>query len=195
MRSVKLAGFRPWIVLGITLISSWLSLSSISAISSTQSSFFNVSARSVGPKIHSWLCLQPLQNCARVMLEETDRRVFLKRFRNPTLENMQRQSLCKAVNALARKVVFCPYCSAANGAIKKAGALRVTHDKFRAKKTVNDMETWRRSFTPAIEAQKELEAYISKAVHEDLNPLKVLDLLKRISDEVKFILHRRSIIS
>lgn len=28
--------------------------------------------------------------------------------------------------------------------------------------------------------------YINKAVHEDLNPLKVMDLFKRISDEVSF---------
>jgi DNA-directed RNA polymerase III subunit RPC1 len=117
-------------------------------------------------------------------LEETDRRSYLKRFRNPLLENMQRQSLCKAVNSMARKVVYCPYCSSTNGAVKKVGALKIIHDKFRAKKTANEMETWKRSFATAIEAQRELGIYVNKAVHEDLNPLKVLDLFKRISDEV-----------
>lgn len=46
------------------------------------------------------------------------------------------------------------------------------------------MERWKMTFAGAVEAQKELGIYLSKAVHEDLNPLKVLDLFRRISDEV-----------
>ncbi|KAJ3826441.1 hypothetical protein F5878DRAFT_258749 [Lentinula raphanica] len=123
------------------------------------------------------------KTCARVLLEEPDRRNFIKRFRRPNLENIQRQALTKAVNTLARKTVYCPYCSATNGAVKKAGALKIIHDKFRAKKTAEEMERWKKSFAPAIEEQKDLALYLNKAVHEDLNPLKVLDLFKRISDE------------
>ena len=62
--------------------------------------------------------------------------------------------------------------------------MKIIHDKFRAKKTAEEMEKWKKTFIPAVEAQKELGMYIKKAVHEDLNPLKVLDLFKRISDEV-----------
>ncbi|KAE9394109.1 beta and beta-prime subunits of DNA dependent RNA-polymerase [Gymnopus androsaceus JB14] len=123
------------------------------------------------------------KSCARVLLEEPDRRMYIKRFRRPNLENIQRQALSKAVNKAARKVVYCPYCSATNGAVKKAGALKIIHDKFRAKKTVEEMEKWKRTFAPAIEEQKDLAIYLNKAVHEDLNPLKVLDLFRRISDE------------
>lgn len=125
------------------------------------------------------------QTCARVLLEEPDRRAFLKRFRRPNLENVHRQALCKTINTMARKVIYCPYCSATNGAVKKVGALKIIHDKFRAKKTVDEMERWKRTFAPAVEAQKELGMYLSKAVHEDLNPLKTLDLFKRMSDEVE----------
>lgn len=117
-------------------------------------------------------------------MDEPDRRTFLKKFRRPILENMQRQSLSKAVNTMARKVVYCPYCSATNGAVKKAGALKIIHDKFRAKKTADELEKFKQSFASAVESQKELGMYINKAVHEDLNPLKVLDLFRRISDEV-----------
>lgn len=85
---------------------------------------------------------------------------------------------------MARKVVYCPYCAATNGAVKKAGALKIIHDKFRAKKTAEELEKFKESFRGAVEAQKELGIYVNKAVHEDLNPLKVLDLFKRISDEV-----------
>ena len=80
--------------------------------------------------------------------------------------------------------MYCPYCSATNGVVKKAGALKIIHDKFRAKKTADELEKWKLSFTAAVESQKELAIYINKAVHEDLNPLKVLDLFRRISDEV-----------
>lgn len=124
------------------------------------------------------------QSCARVMLEESDRRIFLKRFRRPNLENMQRQALYKSVNTMARKVVYCPYCSSINGPVKKVGALKIIHDRFRSKKTADEMEKWKKTFTAAVEAQKELGIYIGKAVHEDLNPLKVLDLFRRISHEV-----------
>ncbi|KAF8505682.1 beta and beta-prime subunits of DNA dependent RNA-polymerase [Russula emetica] len=123
------------------------------------------------------------KTCARVLLEEPDRRMYLKRFRRPNLENIQRQSFFKAVNAAARKIVYCPYCAATNGAVKKAGALKIIHDKFRAKKTAEEMEAWKKTFASAVEAQKELSMYINKAIHEDLNPLKVLDLFKRISNE------------
>lgn len=85
---------------------------------------------------------------------------------------------------MARKVVYCPYCSAINGSVKKTGALKIIHDKFRAKKTAEDLEKWKKTFEHAIETQKELSMYISKAAHEELNPLKVLDLFRRISDEV-----------
>jgi DNA-directed RNA polymerase III subunit RPC1 len=133
------------------------------------------------------LFLQQTQTCARVLLDEPDRRGFLKRFRRPNLENVQRLAIVKAMNTQARKTVYCPYCSATNGAVKKAGALKIIHDKFRAKKTADEMERWKQTFAPAVEAQKELGQYISKAVHEDLNPLKVLDLFKRISDEVRVV--------
>ncbi|KAF9485367.1 beta and beta-prime subunits of DNA dependent RNA-polymerase [Pholiota conissans] len=133
---------------------------------------------------HTIAILQAIcKTCARVLLEEPERRSFLKKFRRPVLENMQRQSLSKAVNTTARKVVYCPYCSATNGAVKKAGALKIIHDKFRAKKTADELERFKQTFASAIDAQKELGMYINKAVVEDLNPLKVLDLFRRISDE------------
>lgn len=118
-----------------------------------------------------------------MLLEEPDRRAYLKRFRRPGLENIHRQALIKAVNGLARKTVYCPYCASTNGAVKKAGALKIIHDKFRAKKTADEMERWKKTFATAVEAQKELAVYLKRTVHEELNPLKVLDLFRRISDE------------
>jgi DNA-directed RNA polymerase III subunit RPC1 len=91
------------------------------------------------------------------------------------------------VNTACRKVVYCTYCSATNGTVKKAGALKIIHDKYRAKKTADELEKFKRSFANAIEAQKDLGMYVNRAIHEDLNPLKVLDLFRRMSDEVQLI--------
>ncbi|CAE6465940.1 unnamed protein product [Rhizoctonia solani] len=122
------------------------------------------------------------KSCARVLLDESDRRIFLKRFRRPNLENLARMSLIKQVNTACRKVIYCSYCGSTNGTVKKAGLLRIVHEKFRAKKTGEEKEAWKRTFTTAIEHQKEVATFLNKA-HDDLNPLKVLDLFKRISAE------------
>ncbi|KAG9097222.1 hypothetical protein FRC06_007823, partial [Ceratobasidium sp. 370] len=122
------------------------------------------------------------KSCARVLLDESDRRTFLKRFRRPNLENLARMSLIKQVNTACRKVVYCPYCGSTNGTVKKAGLLRIVHEKFRAKKTGEEKEAWKRTFSAAIENQKEVATFLGKA-HDDLNPLKVLDLFRRISAE------------
>ncbi|KAG9118466.1 hypothetical protein FRC07_007018 [Ceratobasidium sp. 392] len=91
-------------------------------------------------------------------------------------------SLIKQVNTACRKVVYCPYCGSTNGTVKKAGLLRIVHEKFRAKKTGEEKEAWKRTFSAAIEHQKEVGTFLGKA-HDDLNPLKVLDLFRRISAE------------
>ena len=46
------------------------------------------------------------------------------------------------------------------------------------------MERWKATFGRAVQEQKELGNFLNKAVLEDLNPLKVLDLFKQISSEV-----------
>ncbi|KAF9051133.1 beta and beta-prime subunits of DNA dependent RNA-polymerase [Hymenopellis radicata] len=123
------------------------------------------------------------KTCARVLLEEPERRPFLKSFRRPDLENYQRTKLLKSLKAKTRKVVYCPHCAATNGIVKKGGPLKIIHDKFRAKKTADEMERFKQTFAAAIEAQKEIGQFLNKAVIEDMNALKVLDLFKRISDE------------
>ncbi|KAL1915660.1 uncharacterized protein VTP21DRAFT_6419 [Calcarisporiella thermophila] len=122
------------------------------------------------------------KTCSRVMLEEEDRRVYLKRLRAPRLENMQRRTIAKAVNDKCKKVVHCPYCGATNGTVKKVGPLKIIHEKFRAKKTAPEQEAFRATFNTAVSLTPELKTHLSKA-QEDLNPLKVLQLFQNISNE------------
>ncbi|KAF9919505.1 hypothetical protein FBU30_010929 [Linnemannia zychae] len=122
------------------------------------------------------------KGCSRVLLSEKDRRTYLRRLRAPNLENLTRKSIVKAVNEKCKKVVHCPYCETTNGTVKKVGALRIVHEKFRAKRVAGEYEQFKQSFTNAIAAAPEMKPHIDKA-HEDLNPLKVLNLFKAISDE------------
>ena len=119
-----------------------------------------------------------------MLLEENDRRTYLKKFRRPDLENLQRQNAAKAVNTMARKIVHCPYCGATNGTVKKIGALKIVHEKYRAKKVAGEQEEFLKTFGHATEFASELKPHVKKA-QEDLNPLRVLELFKRISAEVR----------
>lgn len=122
------------------------------------------------------------KNCARVLLTEEQRRSYLKRFRRPNLENLQRQTACKAVNTACRKNLYCPYCQSTNGVVKKTGLLKIVHEKFRAKKTQGEQQEFVNTFNTAINMSKEIAPHLNKA-QDDLNPLRVLDLFTRISNE------------
>jgi DNA-directed RNA polymerase III subunit RPC1 len=55
---------------------------------------------------------------------------------------------------LAKSFVYRPYCAATNGAVKKAGAVKIIHDKFRANKTADELERWKKTYIPAVEAER-----------------------------------------
>ncbi|KAF9109757.1 hypothetical protein BGX27_007243 [Mortierella sp. AM989] len=122
------------------------------------------------------------KTCSKVLLSEKDRRTYLKKLRAPNLENLTRKNVVKAINDKCKKVVHCPYCEATNGTVKKVGALRIVHEKYRAKKVAEEYEQFKSTFNTAIEAAPEMKAHISKA-QEDMNPLRVLNLFKAITDE------------
>lgn len=118
-----------------------------------------------------------------MLLSEEERRRYLHRFRRPNLENLQRQNLAKQVNTACRKVITCPYCGATNGTVKKVGALKISHDKFRAKKKQPELEAFRNTFRYAISESKEIAPHLPKA-QEDMNPLRVLNLFRRVTPSV-----------
>lgn len=129
------------------------------------------------------------------MVAEGPRRTLLQRFRRPLLENLARQNLCKQVLAAARKVNLCQYCGSVNGTVKKAAALKIVHERFRQKKTTEEAEKWRRSFASAVEFQHEIGRFLGQKGPEELNPLKVLDLFKRMTAEVRFYVYYKYPIS
>ncbi|KAI4858889.1 beta and beta-prime subunits of DNA dependent RNA-polymerase [Hypoxylon rubiginosum] len=128
------------------------------------------------------------KDCSRVLLTESDRRMYLKELRRPFIDNMRRVAVCKKINEQCRKTKNCPYCGAVNGQIRKVGALKIVHDKFVA---YNKSTSQKKQPPPSkiefdnsfIEAKKyvhDLDKHLRKAF-EDLNPLRVLNLFKQIS--------------
>ncbi|KAI9297500.1 beta and beta-prime subunits of DNA dependent RNA-polymerase [Neoconidiobolus thromboides FSU 785] len=122
------------------------------------------------------------KKCSKVLLEEKERRKFLKRLRAPRLENLQKMKIIKEVNTACKKVVHCPYCGNSNGVVKKTGVLKIIHEKFRNKKTAAEQEQFIKSFDSTISFIPELKSHVFKAT-DDLNPLKVYQLFKNISAE------------
>ncbi|KAI9684509.1 MAG: hypothetical protein M1829_002319 [Trizodia sp. TS-e1964] len=128
------------------------------------------------------------KDCSKVLLQERDRRSFLKDLRKPNIDNLRRTQLCKKINAECRKARTCPYCSAINGVVKKAGALKIIHDKYRAFNTSNSIKKkvpeskviFDLSFTEAKKGNAEVEKHVKKAL-DDMNPLRVLNLFRKIT--------------
>lgn len=124
------------------------------------------------------------QTCARVLLPPSERAAFLRRFRRPGLETLQRQSASKAVLASCKKRTICSHCGAPNGVVKKSGTLKISHEPYRANKMAEAKSEWMATFKNAIGEDQAIATHLSKAV-EDLNPLKVLELFKRVTAEVR----------
>lgn len=78
---------------------------------------------------------------------------------------------------------MCSYCGAYNGTVKKSGTLKISHEPFRAPRTAEAKAEWVGTFSNAVADDPTVAKYLEKAV-EDLNPLKVLELFKRVTAEV-----------
>jgi DNA-directed RNA polymerase III subunit RPC1 len=114
-------------------------------------------------------------------LEEDMRRSYLKKIRNPNLDYIQKKDMLAGLIALCKKTSSCPHCESVNGSIKKLGALKLIHEKFKKKKSDEEFE-FKNSFATAMALDSTIRPHVSKA-QEDLNPLRVLRLFERISDE------------
>jgi DNA-directed RNA polymerase III subunit RPC1 len=161
---------------------------STSATFASSCKFYRISARFVFSVCATRIELTALKDCGRVLLEEPERRAFLKELRRPGLDNLRRTAICKRINEQCRKTKICPYCSAVNGQIRKIGVLKLAHDKFvhfnkstSAKKVPPESKIkFDGSFSVARRENPELEKHLRKAM-EDLNPLRVLNLFKMIT--------------
>ncbi|KAK6461924.1 DNA-directed RNA polymerase III subunit C1 [Scheffersomyces coipomensis] len=127
------------------------------------------------------------KNCSAILLDEHVKRQFVIELRKPNIDNLKRMRILKKILEQCKKQRRCLKCNHINGVVKKAAsgagpaALKIVHDTFRwiGKKTVPEKEYWDQEFDQVFSRNPELEKFI-KRVHDDLNPLKTLNLFKQI---------------
>ncbi|KAL8643119.1 MAG: hypothetical protein Q9228_000244 [Teloschistes exilis] len=130
------------------------------------------------------------KDCARILLPESERRKHLQSLRRPNLDTVQRTAIVKKVNDECRKAKTCYTCGAVNGLIKRGSPhpLKLLHDRFstfnRSKATKKVPPKAKLQFEDSFSKAKEalygdIKKHMHKAV-DDLNPLRVLNLFKRI---------------
>ncbi|KAF2475560.1 DNA-directed RNA polymerase III subunit RPC1 [Lindgomyces ingoldianus] len=130
------------------------------------------------------------KDCARVMLEEEDRRKYLRSLRRPGMDNLQRLNISKKVTEECRKKKLCPHCGAVNGTIRKVPGhpLKIVHNRYdaynrstaKSKKPPPGKEEFDESFETVKATHPDMERHLKKAA-DDMHPLRVLNLFKKIS--------------
>ncbi|ORY33097.1 putative DNA-directed RNA polymerase III largest subunit [Naematelia encephala] len=132
------------------------------------------------PTINMLSCI--CKTCARVLLPYEHRASLLARFRRPNIETLQRNATMKQVISLCKKQTICQYCGAHNGTVIKAGPFRISHAPYRAAKLAREKEQKLEDFAAVVKEDKStLEGAVNML--EDINPLKALDLFKRVTAE------------
>jgi len=121
------------------------------------------------------------KSCARCMAAPSEREKHLKYFRNPRFETLQRRALHKKISDTCKRCKVCPYCSAPQGVVKRAGTtLKIVHEKYA--KNPDLLDEFKQEFDEAMKHNDQLKQFLPK-VQDDLNPIRVLSLFERITAE------------
>ncbi|EGC39460.1 RNA polymerase III, largest subunit [Dictyostelium purpureum] len=118
------------------------------------------------------------KNCSSILLDEEKKSTYLRKMRNKKLDNLQRKSLLKKIFLDCRKTKECFKCKSTNGMIRKSGAFKIIHEKYKGKQ--ENLQEYYALYDEAVKYNPEMKSHIKKA-QEDLNPLVALNLFKKIS--------------
>ncbi|KAH8723412.1 hypothetical protein GQ44DRAFT_710242 [Phaeosphaeriaceae sp. PMI808] len=132
------------------------------------------------------------KDCSRVLLDETQRRRYLRSMRQPNMDTLRRSAVSKKILDDCRKKKNCPYCHALQGTVRKVPGhpLKIIHNRYDAfnrstaktKKPPMGKTEFDQSFDTAKAANPDLDKHLKKAV-DDMHPLRTLNLFKNISPE------------
>lgn len=120
--------------------------------------------------------------CSRVKLPDAVRRHFLREMRAKP-DVLQKRAFYKEVVERAKKIKTCPYCGCANGMVKKVGALKLVHERFREKQHIDRRRQFLGEFDEAVKLDESLAPHLNKA-QDDLNPIRIMNIFSRIPPEV-----------
>lgn len=128
------------------------------------------------------------KQCGAILLDEQMRRLFLDELRRPNIDNLRRMRILRRILDQCKKQRRCLKCRHVNGVVKKAAsgtgaaALKIVHDTFRyaGKKADSEKQQWDAELDAVFARNAELSKF-AKRTFEDLNPLKVLYLFKKVT--------------
>lgn len=128
------------------------------------------------------------KSCSAVLLDENVKNKYLNDLKRPGIDNLKRMRILRKVLDQAKKQRRCLKCGALNGVVKKAAAgggpaaLKIIHDTFRwvGKKSTLEKDQWEEDFDRLFDDSPDLEKFF-KRCHDDLNPLRTLNLFKQVA--------------
>ena len=119
-----------------------------------------------------------------MLLPAAEKSTYLEMLKKRSLQYLQKKGLRKKIHEKAKKTSFCLNCGDFNGVVKKCSVLKILHDKYKSgKKNEPIIKEHVESFAVAKSYNKEIEPLINRS-HEILNPLVVLNLFKKIPEDV-----------
>ncbi|XP_030835383.1 DNA-directed RNA polymerase III subunit RPC1 isoform X1 [Strongylocentrotus purpuratus] len=124
------------------------------------------------------------KTCGHILLDDVNHQNFVDALRRPNLSYLQKRGLRKKIHEKSRKNQICFQCNSYNGPVKKCGPLKIIHERWKVnrKNPEKVLKQFQSSLDTAIEHNKDIESLLPKA-QENLNPLMVLELMKRIPNE------------
>ena len=130
------------------------------------------------------------KTCSHLFLERAEKEKLLKRIRSLGPGGGVRKVFYKKVVSTCKKATLprqCNRCGALNGQVRKAGVLKLYHDKYKGGKDTR-IRSFLTEFNTAVKYNGEISSHLTKA-QDDLTPLRVLNLLRAIPpDEVHYFL-------
>ncbi|KAK9796706.1 hypothetical protein WJX73_006743 [Symbiochloris irregularis] len=119
------------------------------------------------------------KTCGKVLLSEDERRVKMRQC-SRVHDRMGRQAVFKQVLDKCKTTKRCHSCGAGNGIVKKAaGMLKLVHERYR---DPTERQNYLTEFKEALINNEQLKPLLAK-VADELNPLRVLELFRKVSDE------------
>ncbi|RMZ73775.1 hypothetical protein GMOD_00004566 [Pyrenophora seminiperda CCB06] len=132
------------------------------------------------------------KDCSRVLLDEPERQRYLRSMRRPDMDTLRKSAVTKKILEDCRKKKMCPYCNAVQGTVRKVPGhpLKIIHNRYdtfnrstaKTKKPPPGKVEFDDSLKTATASNPDVDKHMKKAV-DDMNPLRTLNLFKKISPE------------
>lgn len=112
-----------------------------------------------------------------------DKEAVLRQVNNPALDYLKRKAIQKKVVLLSKKVSTCPHCGFLNGTVKKAvgAVLKIVHAEPVGEE---------KDFNIGNKDAKELGSLVTAIKFNLMDPLRVLNLFKKIAKEVRIKMYQ-----